>query len=219
MVDASGKTSLKALLQGDPALGLREFQMKTFLAAAGATPTKAGGDTLGAGAAWSPLGAPKADAPQAVALATSVRASGAGAAIAAVGSSRASSASPAPRQASAPRAASEPPAPGMSMATDAGREDGDAVAPVASSTAGGRAKQDGAAPSLAADVAALATGSAAPSVVVVPLANLPAFIADQASAHGARRRAQRRGPRRRPRRPRRRSRNCASPWRPPNSVR
>ena len=43
--------------------------MKTFLAAAGATPTKAGGETLGAGAAWSPLGAPKADAPQAVALA------------------------------------------------------------------------------------------------------------------------------------------------------
>jgi hypothetical protein len=58
-LDVSGKTPLKAQLQADPAIGLSDFQMKTFLAASGATPAKAGGIALAADSAWSPLDASK----------------------------------------------------------------------------------------------------------------------------------------------------------------
>ncbi len=53
--DVSGKVPLKAQLQADPSLGLSDFQMRTFLAVAGATPAKAGGTALGADSVWSPL--------------------------------------------------------------------------------------------------------------------------------------------------------------------
>ncbi len=55
--DGGGKTPLKALLQADPTLGLSDFQMKTHLAAAGATPVRVGPTTLGIDSAWHPLGA------------------------------------------------------------------------------------------------------------------------------------------------------------------
>ncbi len=57
--DLSGKTPLKAQLANDPSLGMSDFQIRTFLAAAGATPARAGAATLGANSAWSPLDAVK----------------------------------------------------------------------------------------------------------------------------------------------------------------
>jgi flagellar hook-length control protein FliK len=57
--DLSGKTPLEAQLAADPSLGLTDFQIKTFLAATGATPARTGAATLGADAAWSPLDAVK----------------------------------------------------------------------------------------------------------------------------------------------------------------
>jgi hypothetical protein len=65
--NAGALTPLRTQLQSDPSLGLRDFQMKTFLAAAGALPARSGAAALHAESSWSPIGAtpagPQSEAP------------------------------------------------------------------------------------------------------------------------------------------------------------
>ncbi len=51
---ASGRLSIKGMLQADPALRVTDIQMRTFLGVSGATPARAGAAPLSRDAAWSP---------------------------------------------------------------------------------------------------------------------------------------------------------------------
>jgi hypothetical protein len=55
--NASAQTTLRTQLQNDPSLGLRDFEMKTFLAAADTVPARSGATALHAESSWSPFGA------------------------------------------------------------------------------------------------------------------------------------------------------------------
>jgi hypothetical protein len=184
--DASGKTPLKSLLQADPSLGMREFQMKTYLAPTGATPARSGATALAAGAAWNPLSlAPSAKSQESAAVASAAEGAEAAASGAAkstgAASGRAQRAETAPR-AAAPRDGSAP----DSHAVPVRASDGPSAVS-ATSSAGGGARRDGDAAAKSSDAAAAvattASGSAsATPSLTVPLATLPAFIADQAQA-------------------------------------
>jgi hypothetical protein len=168
--DASGKTPLKSLLQSDPSLGLSDFQMKTFLAAAGATPAKAGAIALGPEAAWSPLALAKPGADgttaQGAQARARLRADGHGAARAQ--DARDSHAGQPAAAAAVSGGVSAAASPGAADGGGAQRGGGDAL--TKSSDAGAVAP------------AAAPAGDASTPAFSVPLANLPAFIADQASA-------------------------------------
>lgn len=149
--DVSGQKPLKALLQADPTLGLSDFQMKTFLGAAGATPAKAGGAALAANSAWSPLAASQP-------------------------SEAAAAAKAAARAAGGPHGASERPSHGAPPALVAGIAGDGAASSNPTNGAGPRRGQGDAATVAAVDASADGKATATLSVA---LANLPAFIADQ----------------------------------------
>ena len=54
LVGAGAKPTLKAMLEADPTLGLKDVQMKTFLGVAGAIPARSGATPLTPDGAWSP---------------------------------------------------------------------------------------------------------------------------------------------------------------------
>jgi len=58
--NASAQTPLRTQLQNDPSLGLRDLQMKTFLAVADALPARSGATALHAESSWSPFAAASA---------------------------------------------------------------------------------------------------------------------------------------------------------------
>ena len=213
--DASGKTPLKALLQADPTLGFSDFQMKTHLAAAGATPTRAGGADLRADSAWRPLNSGTlATAESAAASAAPARPV---ASLASTAAETAAAATPslaavvekvAPTVASAPAVADRSPAPraaSQARATPSGREpsgrSSHAAAPLpiafagavvaanpASGSSGAETRKDGDTASGPGAVAAAGPALTDPGslpTLTVPLAQLPAFIADQANSLAA----------------------------------
>ena len=175
--DSTGKTPLKALLESDPSLGLTDFQIKTFLAAAGATPARVGATPLGADSAWSPLEAAKA------ALANASPATGdistlSGAALSSAKLARAGALDLKSHGLGGHHgaaaidlhgAASEPNLIAAASGAGAASHRGE----------GDPADSGGAAPAAAVQAAA-ADASSVPSLIV-PFADLPQFIADQAA--------------------------------------
>ena len=188
--DVSGNKPLKSLLQSDPSLGLTDFQVKTFLAAAGATPAKAGAAALGTDSAWSPLEVAKAALDSAMATGdVGALAEGAlPAAKAAATLGRSGTGEQRAHVSTGLQTASGARSPGLrglSLAELHGlSNDPTTAAAVGSATAashgqGGDASDPGTA--AAAAVQAAATDSAATNPTVVPFADLPNFIADQAA--------------------------------------
>ncbi len=195
----AGQAPLKTLLQADPSLGLSDFQIKTFLAAAGATPTRAGATTLSSGAAWTPLAAAEKPEAEPLAEADAAPAGNEGSAgvatLSAFAFSRSGEVTLSPRAHVSPAPPANDSKPSGSAARAGGSRDSrpetpaarsaDAVAAAASAkdaaTGGARRDENAVAPPVAAAGAAAAEAASTPSVTVA-FANLPAFIADQASA-------------------------------------
>ena len=210
--DSGGKTPLKALLQADPTLGLSDFQMKTHLAAAGATPVRVGPTTLGIDSAWHPLGAapdratgvgaapapaataePPPDGSQLSALASSPVASPA--ILETLGPSLAAptmaNLQPSPRAASQARVSTHgSPTPSSHTAALSPVASARAVTtvPPSATSADAAPHKDNAVGASDAALAATAAASADPAAtptLSLPLSQLPAFIAEQASTLAA----------------------------------